>query len=50
MYAEMKGLAYQQIEEISKQENLTLHSDGTTKFDQHYMDLFKFLPKEPSIH
>ena len=36
MYAEMKGLAYQQIEEVSKQENLTLHSDGTTKFGQHY--------------
>ena len=36
MYAEMKGLAYQQIEEVSKQDNLTLHSDGTTKFGQHY--------------
>ena len=36
MYAEMKGLAYQQIEEGSKQDNLTLHSDGTTKFGQHY--------------
>ena len=36
MYAEMKGLAYQQIEEISKQDNLILHSDGTTKFGQHY--------------
>ena len=36
MYAEMKGLAYQQIEEVSKQDNLTLHSDGTTKFGLHY--------------
>ena len=37
MYAEMKGLAYQQVaEELSDQENLTLHSDGTTKFGQHY--------------
>ena len=23
-------------EEVSKQENLTLHSDGITKFGQHY--------------
>ena len=37
MYAEMKGLACQQVaEELSKQENLTLHSDGTSKFGQHY--------------
>ena len=33
----MKGLAYQQLsEELSKQENLTLHSDGTSKFGQYY--------------
>ena len=37
MYAEMKGLAYHQLsEELQKGENLTLHSDGTTKFGQHY--------------
>ena len=37
MLTEMKGLAYQQLsEELSKQENLTLHSDGTSKFGQHY--------------
>ena len=37
MYAEMKGLAYQQVaEELSEQGNLTLHSDGTSKFGQHY--------------
>jgi len=37
MYAEMKGLAYQQIaEELSEQTNLTLHSDGTSKYGQHY--------------
>ena len=37
MYAEMKGLAYQQVaEESSEQDNLTLHSDGTSKFGQHY--------------
>ena len=37
MFAEMKGLACQQLaEELSKQENLTLHSDGTSKYGQHY--------------
>ena len=37
MLTEMKVLAYQQLsEELSKQENLTLHSDGTSKFGQHY--------------
>ena len=37
MYAEMKGLACHQLsEELQKEENLTLHSDGTTKFGQHY--------------
>ena len=37
MYAEMKGLACQQFsEELQKGGNLTLHSDGTFKFGQHY--------------
>ena len=37
MYSEMKGLAYHQLsEELQKGENLTLHSDGTTKFGQHH--------------
>ena len=37
MYAEMKGPAYHQLsEELQKGENLTLHSDGTTEFGQHY--------------
>ena len=36
MYAEMKGLACQQVEELSEQDNLTLHSDGTSKFGQYY--------------
>ena len=37
MLAEMKCLAYQQIsDEICQEENLTLHSDGTSKFGEHY--------------
>ena len=37
MFAEMKGLACQQLaEELSEQDNLTLHSDGTSKYGQHY--------------
>ena len=37
MFAEMKGLACQQlVEELGEQENLTLHSDGTSKYGQHY--------------
>ena len=37
MYSELKGLAYQQVaEELSKTTDLTLHSDGTSKFGQHY--------------
>ena len=37
MFAEMKGLACQQLaEELGKQENLTLHSDGMSKYGQHY--------------
>ena len=35
--AEMKGITYYQMAEmLSKEENLTLHSDGTTKFGEHY--------------
>ena len=35
--AEMKCLAYQQIsDELDHQENITLHSDGTSKFGEHY--------------
>ena len=49
MYAEMKGLAYQQIEEVSKQDNLTLHSDGTKNLVST-TDLFKFLLKKLSTH
>ena len=38
MLAEMKGLACQQLSEILTQENnLTLHSDGTSKFGVHYV-------------
>ena len=37
MLVEMKCLAYDQIsEEMSNQENVTLHSDGTSKFGEHY--------------
>lgn len=37
MLPEMKTLAYQQLgEELTKSSNLTLHSDGTSKFGQHY--------------
>ena len=38
MLAEMKGIAYYQLADVfAKEENLTLHSDGTTKFgEQHY--------------
>ncbi|XP_065893139.1 uncharacterized protein [Dysidea avara] len=37
MFAEMKGLSCQQLsEELQKEDNLTLHSDGTSKFGQHY--------------
>ena len=37
MLAEMKCLAYQQIsDELDHQENITLHSDGTSKFGEHY--------------
>lgn len=36
MFAEMKGLACQQLAELSKQDNLTLHSEGTSKYWQHY--------------
>ena len=40
MYAEMKGLACQQLsEELQKGGNLSLHSDGTSKFSQHYYSL-----------
>ena len=37
MLAEMKGITYYQLAEVlAKEENLTLHSDGTTKFGEHY--------------
>ena len=37
MLVEMKCLAYQQIsDELDHQENITLHSDGTSKFGEHY--------------
>ena len=37
MLAEMKGIAYCQLADVlAKEENLTLHSDGTTKFGEHY--------------
>ena len=37
MFTEMKGLACQQLaEDLAKQDNLTLHSDGTSKYGQHY--------------
>jgi len=37
MYSEKKGLVYQQLnEELQKEDNLTLHSDGTSKYGQHY--------------
>ena len=37
MFAEMKGLACQQLaEELSEEDNLTLHSNGTSKYGQHY--------------
>ena len=38
MLAEMKGLACQQLcEVLSQEENLTLHSDGTSKYGMHYV-------------
>ena len=40
-HAEMKRLACQQVaEELSEQANLTLHSDSTSKFGQHYIWIF----------
>ena len=37
MLVEMKGIAYLQlIDELKNEENITLHSDGTTKFSHHY--------------
>ena len=37
MLAEMKCIAYQQIsDELDQHDNLTLHSDGTSKFGEHY--------------
>lgn len=37
LFTEMKALSCQQLsEELTKKENLTLHSDGTCKFGQHY--------------
>ena len=37
MMAEMKGLACQQLaEQLTASEKLTLYSDGTLKFGQHY--------------
>jgi len=37
MFAEMKGLSCQQLsEELQKEDKLTLHSDGTSNFGQHY--------------
>ena len=37
MLAEMKCIAYQQIsEEVNQHDHLTLHSDGTSKFGEHY--------------
>ena len=37
MLAEMKGIAYNQLaEELEMEENLTIHSDGTSKFGEHY--------------
>ena len=37
MLSEMKVIAYQQLsEELAESEFTTLHSDGTTKFGQHY--------------
>ena len=36
MLAKMKGITYYRLAEmLSKEENLTLHSDGTTKFGEH---------------
>ena len=36
MLVEMKCLAYDQIsEEMDTQDNITLHSDGTSKFGEH---------------
>ena len=46
MLAEMKGLSCQQIvEELHDHDNLTLHSDRTTKFGQHY---YSFQVSTPS--
>ena len=37
MLAEMKCIAYQQIsDEVNQHDYLTLHSDGTSKFGEHY--------------
>ena len=37
MYWELKSVAYQQVaEELSETTDLTLHSDGTSKFRQHH--------------
>ena len=37
MYSELKSVAYQQVaEELSETADVILHSDGTSKFGQHY--------------
>ena len=37
MLTEMKCLVYEQLsDELSAEDNITLHSDGTSKFSQHF--------------
>ncbi len=45
MLAEMKVLSCQQLAELGSSDNLTLHSDGTSKFGQHY---YSFQVSTPS--
>ena len=43
VFCEMQGLACQHLhEELQKGDNLTLHSDGTSKYGQHF---YNFQPQ-----
>ena len=51
MLPEMKALPYKQIaEKLQVSQQLTLHSDGTSKFGQHYGSFQVYLPCNHHIH
>ena len=50
MSAEMKGIAYNQLaEQLEREEDLTIHSDGTSKFGEHFQ-VWRALPFISDIH